>query len=119
MQGGTAASFFAEKYFGGLNIARYKTFEELGLDLTAGRIDLAIGSATAFKPVIDADPKLKAAGPTFSGGVLGLSTVHVVFRQSDGTLRDAFDKAITEINHDGTNKALTEKWFGMDISIHE
>lgn len=119
VQGGTAAAFFANKYFGGLNIVEYKTFEQLGLELTAGRIDLAIGGSTAFKPVTDADPNLKAAGPTFSGGVLGLSTVHVVLRQADGALREAFDNAITEINHDGTNRALTEKWFGMDISIHE
>jgi octopine/nopaline transport system substrate-binding protein len=51
--------------------------------------------------------------------MLGLGTINVALRPADEALRAAFDAAITEINKDGTNKALTEKWFGVDISVHE
>jgi octopine/nopaline transport system substrate-binding protein len=115
--GSTAASFAAE-YFVGLDVREYPSFEQLGLELTAGRLDVAIANVTAFKAVIDANPPgtLTLAGPTFSGGVLGLGTTNVALRQGEDALRDAFDAAIAEINADGTNTALTEKWFGVDIS---
>lgn len=116
--GSTAASFVAE-YFKGLNIREYPSFEQLGLELSAGRIDVAVANVTAFKAVIDANPALVFTGPTFSGGVLGMGTTNVALRKGDDALRAAFDDAITAVNEDGTNKALTEKWFGVDISIHE
>jgi octopine/nopaline transport system substrate-binding protein len=115
--GSTAASFAAE-YFAGLDVREYPSFEQLGLELTAGRLDVAIANVTAFKAVIDANAPgtLILTGPTFSGGVLGLGTTNVALRQGEDALRDAFDAAIAEINADGTNTALTEKWFGVDIS---
>lgn len=116
--GSTAASFAAE-YFAGLDVREYPSFEQLGLELTAGRLDVAIANVTAFKAVIDANTPgtLVLTGPSFSGGVLGLGTTNVALRQGEDALREAFDAAIAEINADGTNKALTEKWFGVDISI--
>jgi octopine/nopaline transport system substrate-binding protein len=120
VQTGSTAATFAGQYFKGLDVREYPSFEQLGLELTAGRIDFAVANVTAFKAVIDASPgQLTLTGPTFSGGVLGLGTTNVVLRQGDDALRAAFDAAITAINKDGTNKALTEKWFGVDISIHE
>lgn len=120
VQTGSTAATFASQYFKGLDVREYPSFEQLGLELTAGRIDLAVANVTAFKAVIDASPgQLTFTGPTFSGGVLGLGTTNVVLRQGDDALRAAFDAAITSVNKDGTNKALTEKWFGVDISIHE
>lgn len=118
--GSTAASF-ASQYFDGLDIREYPSFEQLGLELTAGRLDVAIANVTAFGAVIDANPAgtLVLAGPTFSGGVLGLGTTNVALRQGEDALKAAFDAAISEINADGTNRALTEKWFGVDISMSE
>lgn len=121
VQTGSTAATFAGEYFKGLDIREYPSFEQLGLELTAGRIDLAVANVTAFKAVIDANPAgtLVFTGPTFAGGVLGLGTINVALRPGDEALRAAFDAAITDINRDETNKALTEKWFGVDISIHE
>ncbi|MEK1926620.1 MAG: transporter substrate-binding domain-containing protein, partial [Rhizobium giardinii] len=105
----------------GLDVREYPSFEQLGLELTAGRIDLAIANVTAFRTVIDANPKdaLVFTGPSFAGGVLGLGTTNVALRQTDEKLKQALDGAIASINQDGTNEALTEKWFGVDISIHK
>jgi octopine/nopaline transport system substrate-binding protein len=121
VQTGSTAATFAQQYFKGVDIREYPSFEQLGLELTAGRVDVAVANVTAFKAVIGANPKgaLLLAGPTFAGGVLGLGTTNVALRPADEALRSAFDAAITQINKDGTNKALTEKWFGVDISIHE
>jgi octopine/nopaline transport system substrate-binding protein len=121
LQTGSTAAKFAEQYLKDLDIRDYPSFEQLGLELTAGRIDLAVANVTAFKAVIDASPKgaLVLTGPTFAGGVLGLGTINVALRQGEEPLRGAFNAAIDAVNADGTNKALTEKWFGVDISIHE
>jgi octopine/nopaline transport system substrate-binding protein len=121
VQTGSTAATFAGQYFKALDVREYPSFEQLGLELTAGRIDLAVANVTAFKAVIDANPKgaLVFTGPSFAGGVLGLGTTNVALRPADEALRAAFDAAIAAVNKDGTNKALTEKWFGVDISIHE
>jgi len=121
VQTGSTAATFVGEYFKGVDIREYPSFEQLGLELTAGRLDLAVANVTAFKAVIDANPAgtLVFTGPTFAGGVLGLGTTNVALRPGDEALRAAFDAAITDINKDGTNKALTEKWFGVDISIYE
>lgn len=120
VQTGSTAATFAGQAFQGLDIREYPSFEQLGLELTAGRIDLAVANVTAFKAVIDANPAaLVFTGPTFAGGVLGLGTTNIALRPGDNALREAVDTAITAVNKDGTNKALTEKWFGVDVSIHE
>jgi octopine/nopaline transport system substrate-binding protein len=121
VQSGSTAANFTDTYFKDLKPVEYPSFEQLGLELTAGRIDVAVANVTAFKAVIDANPPgtLVLTGPTFSGGVLGLGTANAAFRPADQDLRTAFDAAIDAVNKDGTNKALTEKWFGTDISIHD
>lgn len=121
IQTGSTAAPFANEYLKGLDVREYPTFEQLGLELTSGRIDIAIANVTAFKAVIDANPAgtLVFTGPTFAGGVLGLGTTNVALRQADTDLKAAFDKAISEVNEDGTNATLTQKWFGTDISIKE
>jgi octopine/nopaline transport system substrate-binding protein len=121
IQTGSTAAPFAAEYLKGLDVREYPTFEQLGLELTAGRVEIAIANVTAFKAIIDANPPgtLVFTGPTFAGGVLGLGTTNVAFRQGEAPLQAAFDTAIDEINKDGTNAALTRKWFGTDISIKE
>ncbi|NWB31299.1 transporter substrate-binding domain-containing protein [Pseudomonas gingeri] len=121
VQTGSTAATFVGQYLKGQDVREYPTFEQLGLELASGRIDLAVANVTAFKAAVDANPDghLVATGPTFAGGVLGLGTINIALRPTDSALREAFDTAITSVNEDGTNKALTEKWFGVDISIHE
>lgn len=120
VQTGSTASNFVQAYFKGLEIRDYPTFEQLALDLANGRLDVGVANVTTFKPVIEANKGvLVSTGPTFAGGVLGQGTTNIALRQGDDTLRQAFDAAITSVNNDGTNKALTEKWFGVDISTRD
>lgn len=120
VQTGSTASNFVREYFKGMEIRDYPTFEQLALDLANGRLDIGVANVTTFKPVIEANKGvLVSTGPTFAGGVLGQGTTNIALRQGDDTLRQAFDAAITSVNNDGTNKALTEKWFGVDISTRD
>ncbi|MBS1034051.1 transporter substrate-binding domain-containing protein [Gluconobacter cerinus] len=121
VQTGSTAAGFAEAYLPGLKVMEYSSVDQLGLELMAGRIDIAIANVTTFKTMIEGAPKgaLVLTGPTFSGGVLGSDTTNIAFRPDDDSLRSAFNKALTYVNSDGTNQALSEKWFGTDISIHE
>lgn len=118
---GTTFESFADAYFSDQTLVRYPSFAQIGLELASGRIDVALDNVTAFKAIIDSSPKgiLVQTGPTFSGGTRGVGTMNIAFRPQDEALRKSFDTAIRSINQNGINKALTEKWFSTDISIHK
>ncbi|MFJ4142326.1 transporter substrate-binding domain-containing protein [Pseudomonas sp. NPDC089734] len=120
VQTGSTAAYFLKEYFKDFDVREYPTFDQLGLELSSGRIDVAVASVTAFKAAIDANPSSNfvPTGPTFQGGVLGQGTTNVALSQSNLALREAFNSAIQSLNDDGTNKALAEKWFGVDVSTH-
>lgn len=118
VQGSTTNSAFAEKYFKGVaEIREYKTTEQHDLDLAAGRIDAAVVAHTAATATMDGPngKDMTIAGPAFRGGMLGLG-VAVGLRKEDADLKKAFDDAITAAIADGTIKALTVKWFKVDLT---
>lgn len=121
VQTGSTAAYFVKKYFKGIETSEYPSFEQLALDLKSGRVDVAVANVTAFRGIMLADPATHYAytGPSFVGGVLGLGTTNVALRKGDTKLKSLFNKGIKSINSDGTNAALSKKWFGMDISIHQ
>jgi octopine/nopaline transport system substrate-binding protein len=109
---------WAEKYFKGVaEIREYKTTEQHDLDLAAGRIDAAVAAHSAFAATMETPTgkDMTIVGPGFSGGILGLG-VAVGMRKEDKDLKDAFDGAIKSAIADGTIKALTEKWFKIDMT---
>jgi octopine/nopaline transport system substrate-binding protein len=122
VQGSTTAALFADAYLKDImTIREYKTVDQHNLDLAAGRIDLVMANTTVLsKELQRAELKgAKMVGPTFIEGVLGSGTANVAMRKGDTSLKALFDKAIAEVNADGTNKKLTEKWFGLDITPKE
>ena len=48
----------------------------------------------------------------------------LVFKRQDvrsksvAELREMFDKALDSVKADGTTKALSEKWFGFDVTVY-
>lgn len=118
VQGSTTNSAFAERYFKDVaEIREYKTTEQHDLDLAAGRIDAAVVAHTAATATMDgpSGKDMTIAGPAFRGGMLGLG-VAVGLRKDDADLKKAFDDAITAAIADGTIKALTIKWFKVDLT---
>jgi octopine/nopaline transport system substrate-binding protein len=110
---------------GSINVRTYKTQDEVNLDLTAGRCDVALAAAVAFTDYADKSGKpVVLVGPTFSGGAFG-NGVGVGIRQaSDSAIgkRDAkilkdFNKAINKARKQGIISKLAIKHFGFDASM--
>ena len=105
-------------YFKGVVDARtYKTAEEMGLDLAAGRVDAMLASEANIKAFMDGSDGKDTVftGPLFTGGPLGIGS-GVGLRKSDGDLKAKFDDAIKAATADGTIKALSIKWFKVDLT---
>jgi len=119
VQGSTTASTFLDKYFkGAVDIKEYKSVEEHNLDLTSGRVDAVLANATVLAAATEM-PEMagaKLVGPLFSGGEFGL--VAVGLRKEDTALKADFDQAIQAVTEDGTLKALSLKWFKVDVTPH-
>ena len=110
---------------GSVNVRTYKTQDEVNLDLTSGRCDVALAAAVAFTDYADKSGKpVVLVGPTFSGGAFG-NGVGVGIRQaSDSAIgkRDAkilkdFNKAINKARKKGIISELAIKHFGFDASM--
>ena len=110
---------------GSINVRTYKTQDEVNLDLTSGRCDVALAAAVAFTDYADKSGKsVILVGPTFSGGAFG-NGVGVGIRQaSDSAIgkRDAkilkdFNKAIDKARKKGIISKLAIKHFGFDASM--
>ena len=110
---------------GSVNVRTYKTQDEVNLDLTSGRCDVALAAAVAFTDYADKSGKpVVLVGPTFSGGAFG-NGVGVGIRQaSDSAIgkRDAkilkdFNKAIDKARKQGIISKLAIKHFGFDASM--
>ncbi len=56
------------------------------------------------------------AGPLLRGGATGIGS-GIGLRKDDPELKAMFDKAIADLKADGTAKALSLKWFKVDISL--
>ena len=114
---------------GSVNVRTYKTQDEVNLDLTSGRCDVALAAAVAFTDYADKSGKpVTLVGPTFSGGAFG-NGVGVGVRQASQTGEDSaqgkkdaklladFNKAINTARENGKISELAIKWFGFDASM--
>ena len=110
---------------GKINLKTYKTQDEVNLDLTNGRCDVALAAAVAFTDYADKSGEaVVLVGPTFSGGAFGNGVGVGIRKGGDDAIgkRDAkllkdFNKAINKARKDGTISKLAIKWFGFDASM--
>ncbi len=99
-----------------------KTFKELKtysdnvtsfMDLQVGRIDAVVVAKTSagyFMQKNKADFRIVDAGyPDIPSGV-GM-------RKEDTELKAKIDKVLKEMKEDGTSTAISQKWFGMDVTL--
>ena len=110
---------------GSVNVRTNKTQDEVNLDLTSGRCDVALAAAVAFTDYADKSGKpVTLVGPTLSGGAFG-NGVGVGIRQAGDSAigkRDAkilkdFNKAINTARKQGIISRLAIKHFGFDASM--
>ncbi len=98
-------------------IREYKTPAEHDLDLVAGRIDAAFDDATYFSLAMTKpdNADLAFGGPQIDGPIWGEGEA-LGLRKGDADLKAMFDTAIKAALADGTVKALSLKWFKLDVA---
>ena len=114
---------------GKVNVRTYKTQDEVNLDLTSGRCDVALAAKASFIEYAEASGKdVVTVGPNLAGGAFG-GGVGVGLRQDDQFGKDSsfgkrdakllkdFNKAIDKARKNGTISKLAIKWFGDDVSM--
>jgi len=102
---------------GKIDVRTYKTQDEVNLDLTSGRCDVALAAAVAFTDYAEKSGKaVILTGPTFSGGAFG-NGVGVGIRKSDSKLINDFNSAIDQARKKGIISKLAIKHFGFDASM--
>ncbi len=123
LKGKTTANSLASTYMElaesyGATVQGIDTLEETIQLLTAGRIDATLNADVSFYDYLnvhpDADFKLVAQ-------TADASHVAIPVRKGDdsASLLEAINTAIEELRADGTLKALSEKYFGQDISSED
>ena len=117
-QAGTTQADFVAAAFPDVELKTYPTQDEVNLDLVNGRLDFGVSD---LFPMMDWIAQGKdgaccelvgkpVVAPKFAGQGAGIA-----LRQEDDTLREAFNKALDEIVANGTDKAINEKYFKINI----
>ena len=110
---------------GEVNVRSYKTQDEVNLDLTSGRCDVALAAKASFVDFAEASGKaVVTVGPNLAGGAFG-DGVGVGIRQAgddaigkrDAKLLKDFNKAIDKARKKGIISELAIKWFKDDVSM--
>ena len=110
---------------GSVDVRTYKTQDDVNLDLTSGRCDVALAAAVAFTDYAEKSGKeVVLVGPTFSGGAFGNGVGVGIRKGGDDAIgkRDAkllrdFNKAINKARKQGIISNLAIKHFGFDASM--
>ena len=116
-QSSTVHANWLEKYYKDSEIKLYPTQDEPNLDLASGRIDYVVGDSLVEADFIEKkgngccriiatikrDPEIHGPG------------VGAAFRPEDKDLQQMFNKAIAELDADGTFKKLEAGYFKADI----
>ena len=116
-QSSTIHANFLDKFYKGSEIKLYPTQDEPNLDLASGRLDYVVGDMLVEQDFIDKKgngccrviAKITRV-PEIHGPGVGAA-----FRPDDTELRDMFNKAIDELDADGTFKKLEASYFKEDI----
>ena len=121
VQRSTIHQNFLEAKVPGAEVKLYDTQDDLNLDLQNGRIDAGLADSLGWKDFLasDAGKAYDHFGPGLTGKddpIFGLG-VGIGLRKEDTALKAKLDKALDEVNADGTMTKLSVQWFGIDTSI--
>jgi lysine-arginine-ornithine-binding protein len=121
VQRSTIHQNFLEQKIPGVDVRLYDTQDDLNLDMQNGRIDAGLADSLGWKDFLagDAGKGYSNFGPGLTGKddpIFGLG-VGIGLRKEDTALKAKLDKALDEVNADGTMTKLSVQWFGFDTSV--
>ncbi|MDT8857827.1 transporter substrate-binding domain-containing protein [Paracoccaceae bacterium Fryx2] len=118
VEAASVSADFAKTNFGAVaEVREYQKSDEITLDLLAGRVDVMVnGRSYIFNAIQQPqNAEMMLVGPVFDEGMFGLGT-GLGLRKQDTELKAALDAALTATAAEGIMKALSEKWFGFDVT---
>ncbi len=100
------------KAVGGITVKSYPAAPENLQDLSFGRVDAALNDSLMVAYLLK-NSKL----PIQAGARVGAQErTGVAFKKGNPQLKAAIDKALADAAADGSLKAISVKWFGVDAS---
>ncbi len=116
---GSTQETYAKKVYekAGITVVGYATPQDAYLDLIAGRIDAAVGSALQVKMALLSKPEGKAfeyVGPELDDPAVFGVGAGMAMRMEDTKLRDQLNDAIKATRKNGAYKAVNDKYFDFD-----
>ncbi len=124
VQSGTTQGAFLQKYAPDMQIKTYETQDQMQMDLSAGRLDATFSEVTPQSQFLDTSGKGKFALADYvvkssaDPDILGLG-IGAGIHKNNTALKAKVDKALCELIGDGTIKASSKKWFGVDLSNYK
>ena len=115
-QSSTTFASYLDKLYPGLDVKLYPGGDEPFMDLASGRLDYTVGDLLVAEKFMAGHAgccrivKEIPRTPDIFGPGVGAA-----FRPADGELAAMFNKAIAEADADGTYKALSAKYFTIDV----
>jgi polar amino acid transport system substrate-binding protein len=118
MAGTVYATYLEDLYGPGSTVQLYGNQDEASLDLALGRIDAVLGDKIALSVWLkrgkEADCCRFLADAPFDTAYFG-EGFGVGLRKRDDDLKALFDKAIDDIQADGTYDAIRARYFNFDV----
>ncbi|WP_151719015.1 transporter substrate-binding domain-containing protein [Gemmobacter serpentinus] len=114
----TIQADFLEKYLAprGVTIRTYPNGPDVYQDLTNGRLDAAMASVTNISAFLEKNAETAATtGPAFAGGVMGRGAA-IVVQKGNAELADKISAAMKSMSDDGTLEAMSQQWFGINVT---
>lgn len=111
-------NYLRDNYEGIANIKSYATQDEVYLELSSGRIDLALGDTVAVDEGFlktDAGKNFEVIGPDLTDRKWFGDGAGIAVRKGEDKLLKAINAALREIRANGTYKKINDKYFDFNI----
>ncbi|WP_227761736.1 amino acid ABC transporter substrate-binding protein [Zhaonella formicivorans] len=107
-----SSGYEATQKLGLKDVVLYDQYPQAFQDLAIGRVDVIVVDLTTAAHFVSKKPDVYKVLP----GRLVDDTYAIGIRKEDTDLKEAIDKALTEMQKDGTLSSISMKWFGADIT---
>lgn len=94
------------------DVKRYDQVIQPFADLKTGRLDAVVVDEVVARYYVKQDN----ANFKVSSGKLTNEPIGICFKKSNTEMKDKVEAILSDFQKDGTLKAISEKWFGQDLT---